>query len=146
MKDVVQQLQISAVPVEAVGAVWGTVEPMLQKAIDHSGGHFNTAVILDGVFRGTLGLWVILDDTTPVAVLTTRIDKMPNTTALVVDWIGGTRMKEWLPLAQRTFERYAKDNGCVQLHGYGRKGWERVLRVHGWKPNYTVYKMDMTNG
>ena len=146
MKDVVSQIQLTSVPAEAVGVVWSDVEPMLQKAIDSSGGYYNTAVILDGIFKGVLGLWVVLDDLKPIAALTTRVDKMPNATVLVMDWIGGTRMKEWLPLAQNTFEQYARDNGCTELHGYGRKGWDRFLSAHGWKPAHTVYKMDMTNG
>jgi hypothetical protein len=146
MKDVVEQLQFSAVPPNGLHLIWRDVEPMLAKAIDRSGGYYNTAIILDGVCRGILGLWVVLDDTKPIAVLTTRIDKMPNATVLVMDWIGGSRMKEWLPLAQNTFERYARDNGCTQLHGYGRKGWDRFLQKHGWKPDHVVYKMELTDG
>lgn len=146
MRDMVDQIQISAVPASEIGVVWADVEPMLRKAIDSSGGYYNTAVILDGIFQQRLGLWVILDELTPIAALTTRIDKMPNATVLVMDWIGGTRMREWLPLAQKTFEQYARDNGCTELHGYGRKGWDRFLKVHGWKPAHIVYKMDLTNG
>jgi hypothetical protein len=146
MRDVIDHLQITSVPAEAVGVVWRSVDPMFQRSIDSSGGYYNTGFILDGILRGSLGLWVVLDDLTPIAALTTRIDKMPNATVLAIDWIGGTRMKEWLPMAQKTFEQYAKDNDCTELHGYGRKGWDRVLRGHGWKPAYTVYKMDMKNG
>jgi hypothetical protein len=142
----VDQIQLSSVPAAAVGVVWPDVEPMLRRAIQSSGGYYNTAVILDGIFKGHLGLWVVLDDATPIAALTTRIDKMPNATVLVMDWIGGTRMREWLPLAQKTFEQYGRDNGCTELHGFGRKGWDRVLRKHGWKPNHTVYKMELTDG
>jgi hypothetical protein len=146
MKDVVQQLQFTAVPPDAVHVVWRDVAPMLERAIERSGGYYNTAVVLDGVYRGALALWVVLDDAVPIAVLTTRIDKMPNATVLVMDWIGGSRMNEWLPLAQKTFEQYGRDNGCTQLHGFGRKGWDRVLRKHGWKPDHIVYKMELTDG
>ncbi len=146
MRDMVEQLEFTAVPPSVVGIVWGDVEPMLAKAIDKSGGYYNTAVILDGICRGVLGLWVVLDDAKPIAAITTRIDKMPNATVLAMDWIGGTRMKEWLPMAQKTLERYAGDNGCTQLHGYGRKGWDRFLRNHGWKPDHIVYKMELSDG
>ena len=63
-----------------------------------------------------------------------------------MDWIAGERMAEWLPMAQETIERYARDNGCTHLEGYGRKAWGRALQKFGWKPDYIAYKMELKNG
>ncbi|WP_342712175.1 hypothetical protein AAFG13_12535 [Bradyrhizobium sp. B124] len=35
-------------------------------------------------------------------------------------------MKRWLPLLDG-IEAYARDEGCVRVRIYGRKGWLRVL-------------------
>jgi hypothetical protein len=146
MKDSIHTLQLSAVPAEAIELVWQDVEPMLQKAIDASGGRYSTISILAALLRKELGLWVVLDYETPVAAITTRVAEYPNGRALALDWIGGARMREWLPLAHDVFSRYAKDHGCTELQGYGRRAWERWLRTYGWKPDYIAYKMDLSDG
>lgn len=146
MKDSVNTLQLSAVPPDAIQLVWSDVEPMLQKAVDVSGGRYTTIGILNSLLRKELGLWVVLEDDVPIAVLTTRICEYPRRRALAIDWIGGARMREWLPLAQETFLRYARDNGCTELQGYGRRAWERWLRTYGWKPDYIAYKVDLSDG
>jgi hypothetical protein len=43
-------------------------------------------------------------------------------------------------------ERYARDNGCTHIEGYGRKAWGRWLQKYGWKPAYIAYKMELTDG
>jgi len=146
MKDSVTTLQMSAVPVEAIQLVWSDVEPMLQKAIDASGGRYTTIGILASLLRRDMGLWVVMDGETPIAAMTTRIVAYPQCRSLAVDWMGGSRMREWLPLVQQTFSRYARDHGCTELQGYGRRAWERWLRTYGWKPDYIAYKMDLSDG
>jgi hypothetical protein len=81
---------------------------------------------------------------TPVAALTTRID-YPNTTGLVVDWIGGAHARV-VTSGATVMERYAKDNGCTHLEGYGRKAWGRWLQRYGWEPEYIAYRMELTDG
>ena len=60
-----------------------------------------------------------------------------------MDFIGGTRMKEWLPQAQKTIEQFAVDNNCSHLEGYGRKAWGRWLGKYGWEPDYIAYRMEI---
>lgn len=146
MKDSVSALELSAVPVAAITYVWTDVEPMLQKAIDASGGRYTTVSLLDALFKGELGLWVVMDEGNIIAALTTRICEYPKHRALALDWIGGARMKEWLPMAHDVFSRYAEDHGCTELQGYGRKAWDRWLRTYGWKPDYIAYKMELSDG
>lgn len=147
MRDSVDALEITAIPLAAVEYVWSDVEPMLEKATNTSGGRYNTIAVLDALLKGDIALWVVLDEATPVAAMTTRVTQFPNgRRSLAIDWIGGGRMKEWLPLVQETFVRYARDNGCTEIQGFGRKGWERVLRTYGWKPEYIAYKMDLSDG
>jgi hypothetical protein len=75
--------------------------------------------------------------------MTTRVIEYPERKALAMDFIGGSRMKEWLPEAQRTLEKFAKDNNCLHLEGYGRKAWKRWLDKYGWKPDYVAYRMEL---
>lgn len=139
-------LTFSAVPPAAVDLVWPTVEPMLTRAVETSGGRFTITSVLHEILSGRMALWVVLDGDTAVAALTTRVSELPGARILVMDWLGGSRLKEWLPLAQETLVRYGRQYECTELQGAGRRGWERVLGAHGWKPAYTAYKMDLTDG
>lgn len=139
-------LTFSAVPPSATEIVWPTVEPMLARAVETSGGRFTITSVLHSILAGHSALWVVLDGEDIVATLTTRVSDLPGTRVLIMDWIGGSRLKEWLPLAQETLMRYGRQYGCTELQGAGRRGWQRVLRAHGWKPDYTVYKMDLNDG
>ncbi len=140
-------MSFSAVPVQAVDFVWDTVAPMLQMAIDTSPGGYTTDSVREDIMAGRLGLWVALEGgDTPVAAVTTRIVDLPEMRVLTMDWVGGSKMANWLGVTMDTLERYAKDNDCTQLQGYGRKAWERWMKPRGWEPAYTTYKKDLIHG
>jgi hypothetical protein len=146
MKDTVQQLQITVVPPAVLDVVWPKAAEMLGKAVKTTRPRYNVDSLRAELDRGGLVLWLVLDGTEPVAAFTTRIAAYPESRGLCMDWIGGERMREWLPLAQPLMEMYARDNGCTHLEGYGRKAWGRWLQKYGWEPEYTAYRMELTNG
>mgnify|MGYP001245032423 FL=1 len=84
-----------------------------------------------------------MDKDEPVAAITTSIISYPGRKAMAMDWIGGSRMKEWLPEVQKTIEQFAKENKCSHLEGYGRKAWGRWLNKYGWEPDYIAYRMEI---
>ncbi|WFU53861.1 hypothetical protein QA639_29970 [Bradyrhizobium pachyrhizi] len=53
----------------------------------------------------------------------------------VITACGGTGMKRWLPLLDG-IEAYARDEGCVRMRIYGRKGWLRVL--DGYREKHVI--------
>jgi hypothetical protein len=143
MKDTVDQLQITVVPSQVVDVVWPDAEVLLGKALSVSRRRYTMESIRDHLERGILALWLVFDGPTPVAAFTTRIAVYPAAKGLCMDWIGGGRMKDWLPLAQPLMEQYARDNGCTHLEGYGRKAWGRWLQKYGWEPEYIAYRMEL---
>ena len=87
----------TAVPREALGIVWGDVVKVLNKSVETSGGKFHIDDIYRDIDNGLLGLWLVLDKKDVVAAITTRIIQYPGRRAMALDWVGGTRMAEWLP-------------------------------------------------
>ena len=65
---------------------------------------------------------------------------------MAMDWIGGKRMMEWLPIAMEKLTSFAKDCGCSHLEGYGRKAWSKILKKYNWEPEYIAYRMEINNG
>jgi hypothetical protein len=143
-------MMITAVPREALRVVWGDVARVLNKSVETSKGKFHIDDVYKDVESGMYGLWLIIDDEKEgmnvIAAITTRIIQYPSRKALAMDWLGGSRMGEWLPMAQKTLKEYAKECGCSHLEGYGRKAWKRWLGKYGWEPEYIAYRMELENG
>lgn len=140
-------MRISLVPTEAVKLIWKDVERVLKKSVATVKDKAEVIDVLDGIFDGSYALWVVLDDDDAiVAAFTTRILVYPHRKALALDWVGGTRIREWSDALIETIRRYAKEQGCEHLEGYGRKGWGRFLEKYGFYPEYIAYRMELTDG
>jgi hypothetical protein len=142
-------MMISAVPREALGIVWGDVASLLNKSVETSRGKFHIDDLFREIDGGKHALWVVIDEEEgmkTIAAITTRIIEYPSRRALAMDWVGGSRMGEWLPVVLETLEKYAKECGCSHLEGYGRKAWGRWLGKYGWEPEYIAYRMELSNG
>jgi len=149
MKDTAhssEDTQLFYVPVDVVPSIWDDVARLLEKSVATAGGRFEVDDVRDRILQGVYLLWVATVDKRIVAALTTRIIEYPRRRALALDWIGGSQMRKWLPLAQKTMADYARLNGCEELEGYGRKEWGRALRAYGWQPHYMAFKMELTDG
>ena len=139
-------MMISAVPKEAVSAVWADVARVMNKSVDTSNGKYHIDDLFHGIQSDLYVLWVIMEEEKVIAAITTRIIEYPGKRAMAMDWIGGSKMGKWLPIAQETLEKFAKDNNCTHLEGYGRKAWGRWLGKYGWNPEYIAYRMEISNG
>lgn len=146
MKDVTSQLHLSAVPTPVLDVVWPQAKELLNMAVVATNGVYDLDSVYSGLLSGEYVLWLVLDETTPVAALTTRICDYPRRRGLALDWIGGKRMAEWLPMVHDVMSQYARENGCTHLEGYGRKAWGRWLNKYGWEPAYTAFKLELTDG
>ena len=137
-------MRVSLVPPEAVRHVWKDVEKVLKKSVATAKDKSETIDVLVGILNGTYVLWVVMDeDDSIVAAFTTRLIVYPQRKALVLDFVGGTRMKEWNDQLIETMRKYANELGCSHLEGYGRKAWGRSLKKYGFYPEYIAYRMEL---
>jgi len=136
----------SAVPSDAINLVWEDVFPLLGPALRTAEGKFHIDDVYRMIQSGNYILWVVVEDDKYIAALTTRVLEYPSRRAIAIDWLGGKRMNEWLPVAMETVKKYAKDINCKHLEGYGRKAWGRVLEKHNWEPEYIAYRMELSDG
>jgi hypothetical protein len=147
VKDMATQLVYTPVPKAFVGAIWDEVVRVLGRSVATSRGKYSMEDLYKGIMAHDYVLWVVLDDDKIVAAITSRVVRYSDTQqGMALDWIGGKRMTEWLPMVQRVMSKYARDNGCTHLEGFGRKAWGRVLANYGWKPEYIAYRMELSDG
>ena len=145
MKDVQTGLIFSPIPKDCAYTIWPQVAKVLKRSVATAEGKYEVDDLLDCILKDELVLWVVLDTNNDeiIAAITTRLIEYPQGNAMALDWVGGTRMKEWLPIAHPIMVSYAEDHNCKYLEGYGRKAWGRLLGKYGWKPDYIAYKMEL---
>ncbi len=146
MKDVKTGLMFTPVPVEFLDSVWTKVSDIMERSVKTAEGKYKVEDLYPEIVDNQIVLWIVADhdrDDEIIAAITTRLIEYPQGNSMAMDWIGGKRMKDWLPLAQERISHYAKIHNCKYLEGYGRRGWDRWLRKYGWKPDYIAYKMEL---
>jgi len=148
VKDMQPNMVFTPVPMRFLDFVWPTVEPLLKPATDISHEKYSVGDIYKGILDGTYVLWVVVDqDDTVLAAVTSRIVQYPGPRkAMILDWVGGSRMSEWMPSSHRVMVEYARENGCTHLEASGRAAWGRYMARYGWKPDHVAYKMELSNG
>ena len=101
--------------------------------------------LYESILHGKHLLWVVFDTVANdiIAAFTTRVESYPQLRAMVIEWMGGTRMGEWLGLAHDHIKAHAKLNGCTRLEATGRNAWIRWAQRVGWEPEHVQYKMEV---
>jgi hypothetical protein len=143
MKDVTTSAVCIPIPIDHVEMVWDRVAPMLEPALKTATGKCNIQDLQVSVLSGLYLLWVVVIEDEIVAAITTRIIDYPQCRALAMDWIGGGKMRQWLPVAMAAMVSHAKHNGCTHMEGYGRAAWTRWLEKYGWKQDYIAFRMEV---
>jgi hypothetical protein len=132
------------IPKDHVESMWKHVEPILERAVGLTPDRINTQDVYEGAKSGAYLMWLVTEERDNIqyiqAVLTTRIADYPKSKALCIDFVAGTRMKEWLPVVMPTLEELGKTNGCSHIEGYGRRAWNKYLNEYGWKQQHIQYE------
>lgn len=139
-------MRVSTVPKESVKYIWKDVERVLEKSVDTAEGKVRLIDVLKGILDDTYVLWVVFDNDEIIAAFTTRIIEYPQRRSMALDWVGGSRMKEWLDIGMKKVIEFAALNECKHLEGYGRKAWGRALSKYGFYPEYIAFRMEIENG
>jgi hypothetical protein len=99
--------------------------------------------VLNDLRGGSLQLWMVVVNGVLMAAMTTRIVSYPKKKNLLINLIGGYEMDRWMPSALDALKEMAKINGLSGIEGYGRKGWEKILKNTSFVPVFTNYEMEI---
>jgi hypothetical protein len=129
--------QLICVAPHLVEMVWPTVEGLIRAALSVSASDLTAENIKAKIDAGKSLLWIIWD-TSLLAAGTTEIVKLENgRKLLVIATCGGRAMSTWKHTLS-LIEDYARKEGCDGVRFYGRMGWARYFRDHGYAQPYIV--------
>jgi len=130
--------KVSLVPANAVTKVWDKIEELVDKVIPYTYGRMIAADVLHNLIINHYHLWIIEKEDTIKAIAITEFMKYPRKTVLLINFISGDKLSEWIEELDRVLVKFSKETGCDFLEACGRAGWERKVTRLGWKKKFTI--------
>lgn len=108
----------------------------IESALAYGGGTHEFEDVLASVLRGDMQVWINGD-----SIAITEVIIYPRKKTLHCFLAAGTAkgIIEMMPSAAE----WGRQHGCTKFTISGRKGWQRVLARHGWKPMLYVIGADI---
>ena len=130
------------------GYYWDAVTPLIIKGLERTDGEYSLKDYQDYIESQYWDLWIAVNlDTKEIqGVAVTEIVKHPNFNELLMRMVSGKQFTKFLLETETQFQEFAKENNCIRLILYGRKGWLRVLNKINWKEGYTIMTKNIERG
>jgi hypothetical protein len=129
----------SLVRAHQVANLWGMCAPWLMQAIGGVDDWGEVETIHTGLTLGRLQMWLVqnAEDNDLLGVIVTEPQQVGRANTLVVRWMGGRRIDDWLSDIG-VIERWAQIQGFEAVEIWGRPGWSRRMAPHGYKEDFRV--------
>lgn len=114
----------------------------LRKSEAWTRGRASVDDIVRFLYTKQMDLWVVVDVKTVYGYVISEIKQYPRCKILVLQYCAGqpgymnfvdTQMHELL-------EKFAKDAGCAGIEYFGRPGWRKDARKHGYISESVMYE------
>lgn len=137
-------MNTSLVPVDHINDVWDSVKGLLQPAVQVTNGRYMLYDVYVAIQRGQMQLWIAFNDSREIlGCQVTAITDYPSRRVLTSLFTGGTILREWRDQMMSLLLRWAEDNECTGIEGYGRKGWIKMLEPYGVKRGLIMFEKDI---
>ena len=137
-------MNTSLVPIDHINDVWDSVKGLLQPAVQVTNGRYMLYDVYVAIQRGQMQLWIAFNDSREIlGCQVTTITDYPSRRVLTSLFTGGTVLREWRDQMMSLLLRWAEDNECTGIEGYGRKGWIKMLEPYGVKQGLIMFEKDI---
>jgi hypothetical protein len=134
-------IEVSIVPLEHLDALWGQVEPYMEKAAKYTYGRYTVGDIYDSIKEHGYQLWVAYEDKTILGAVATQFITYPKRKALSLVFCGGKNLLIWKDPMLALLQRYAKDMNCDCLESTARKGWAKIFEADGYTQSWVAFEL-----
>ena len=135
--------ELVCVDPKRVREIWPHIAPLLRKATLRTRLSAFADIECD-ILDGRALLWIAVSGKRGrlaiEAVASTSLQQTDRGKVCVITACAGTHMSRWLPLIAG-IENYAKDEDCICVRIFGRKGWLRALE--GYRAKYIISEKEL---
>lgn len=128
---------LALIPTDLVRECWPALKPFIEKAISRLPGRLSADEYLVRCSDGQMQAWTAVEDGSVIAVMISEVHQFKTQKILRLIICVGGGLKKWLGFLPEV-ERWAHSNGCSGIEPIARKGWERVLRRHGYRLTHVM--------
>jgi len=137
-------VNISFVPFNHIDDVWEAVKGFIAPAVKVTNGRYMVEDIRIAAKRGDMQLWIAFtEDRDIIGCEVTAISEYPSRRLLTSLFTGGNDLRSWRDKMMQILVRWAEDNQCSGIEGYGREGWIKMLEPYGVKRGLTMFEKDL---
>lgn len=129
---------------EDVLKFWDTVSKYLSKAVVYGQGESSMTDYLRKILSNQAQCWAVIDGARIVGIgLTEFLQYAQHKTLHIIAFSGDNF--ETQSVVFPTVEAFAKENNCIAIEQWGRKGWAKELPkyVPGFEQAYVVMRKDL---
>lgn len=127
----IERSYLAGIAAEEVELYWPLVEGLIEKAMKRTGllNTLGPADFLEYLQERKMQLWIAHKADRVIAVAITEILVFPKARVIGVPILGAVRgsIKDWFKHVE-TIKDFGREHGCTYLRGWGRKGWEKLLK------------------
>lgn len=139
-----QAVKITDVNVEDIDVLWGMVEPLIEKGLEHTLGGWNVDDIYRALHDRNVRLWITYtDDGKILAAAICEIRKFPQRTVAYILIAAGKDIELW-EAHYESIGEWAMENGADVLVAYTRPGIAKRLKPYGFKSKQVVIVKELT--
>lgn len=140
-------MQLALVMKTTVPTVWPVLAPWLIQALGETDSWQDIGQLREEAERGTTQLWVAQHKLTQdiLMVCITEGMNLNGKPTLVIRWLGGRHPEMWLDDIG-IIERWAAIQGFHKVEVWGRAGWNKMLKPHGYREIYRVLEKIVDRG
>ena len=136
-------MKVSLVPIEHINAVWERLVPMLDPAVAVTNGRYTTYDVYVAAQKSNIQLWIAFEGESIYGLEVTCVTDYPSKRVLTSMFTGGAKLREWRAEMMDVLVRWAKDNQCTAIEGYGRDGWVKMLEPYGVTKGLVMFEKEV---
>lgn len=94
------------------------------------------------LMAGDQQLWSIADGADFVGTAVTQIERRADGRVLVVKYLAGKTLRDWLGVLHKTFDAFCRETGCVAIEAHSREALRKTFIEHGWRKVAVLFRFD----
>ncbi len=131
-------MEVSLIKPEDVEDIWGTVSPLVSKALAHNNNEMTIDDIKSALIKGDHLLLIVNDGPLIHMAMTLSIGVFPQKKVCLGTFAGGRGIDKWMDMVEGAVVKIAKSQGCSSIYVGGRRGWVKKLKPLGYNEISTL--------
>jgi len=134
--------QLLLVTPDLLWQVWPQVQDLFIENISLWRDYYSIEDFPQLFYAGKLQLWVMNDADDFILVMITSLQEFPQMKTLTLNWVFGSEFQSALPFLDYV-EKWAQEQGVKKSFVFGREGFLRLLRPHGYVKKAVALEKDI---